>query len=410
MDADALLAATYRGDTRAFESLVRSQTSRLHRLASRVTGDENLADDVLQETFLRVLRVPAAARPSRAAAAWLARVTVRVALNVLDSERARRRREERYAMERSRGMKDGAPSQVALPHDFDRPVAEALASLSPETRAALWLHVVEGEGVREVAACLDSSRSAVSRRIRAGLETLRRRLATSGFALAGTSPLRGALRGAEVRPPETLVRRILEAGMTAMAASPRAPDALDAALAAPARSLRSFAGIGAAAVITIGVLAALRVVLLRPGTDRGAEPVGPIVSAPVVPPANDGRSPAESEEKSVEPVPSSPVAKPAVVSGTILNGSEALLRKECGRPSSPPRVKSLTGAWCRRNQRGGPGPVQRRIRPRPARLLSDCENDSKARLAAHHAVVSLGDALEGIGLVHRSHAEPQAER
>jgi hypothetical protein len=87
-----------------------------------------------------------------------------------------------------------------------------------------------------VAACLDSSRSAVSLRIRAGLEALPRRLATSGLALAGAAPLRGALRGAEVPPPETLVRRILEAGRTAMAAeaaSPPAPDALDAALAAP---------------------------------------------------------------------------------------------------------------------------------------------------------------------------------
>ncbi len=68
MDADALPTATYSGDTRAFESLVRSQAGRLHRIASRVTGDGSLADDVLQEAFLRVLRVPAAARPSRAAA------------------------------------------------------------------------------------------------------------------------------------------------------------------------------------------------------------------------------------------------------------------------------------------------------------------------------------------------------
>src|SRR2546426_423423 len=88
MDADVLLAATYRGDLRAFEALVRSQAGRLHRLASRITGDEALADDVTQETFLRVLRVPAAARPARAAAAWLSRVTVRMALNILDSERA----------------------------------------------------------------------------------------------------------------------------------------------------------------------------------------------------------------------------------------------------------------------------------------------------------------------------------
>src|SRR2546425_563333 len=44
------------------------------------------------------------------------------------------------------------------------------------------------------------------------------------------------------------------------------------------------------------------------------------------------------------------------------------------------------------------------------RLLSDGEDDSKARLAAHHAVVGFGHALQGIGLVYRPHAGPHAER
>src|SRR6185503_9320168 len=263
MDVDLLLAATYRGDLRAFEALVRSQAGPLRRIASRITADESLADDVVQETFLRVLRVPEAARPSRAAAAWLSRVTVRVALNLLESERARRRREERYATERSELMKDGASHGPVLPADLERPVAGALASLSPETRAALWLHVVEGEGVREVAACLGSSRSAVSRRIRAGLDELRSSLAKSGTALVGAAALRGALRGSEVSPAESLVRRIVEAGRLALASGAARPtasgarDALDAALAEPVRSLRPVAVIGSAAVLATACIATL---------------------------------------------------------------------------------------------------------------------------------------------------------
>ena len=45
----------------------------------------------------------------------------------------------------------------------------------------------------------------------------------------------------------------------------------------------------------------------------------------------------------------------------------------------------------------------------PARLLPDRQDDAKACLAAHHAVVGLGDALQRIGLVHRPHAGPHAE-
>jgi RNA polymerase sigma-70 factor (ECF subfamily) len=319
MDVDALLAATHRGDLCAFEALVRSQAGRLRRIALQIARDESLADDVTQEAFLRALRVPAAARPSRAAAAWLSRVTVRVALNVLGSERARRRREERYAKERSAEMKDRVPTGIALPHDLDRPVGDALASLSPETRAAIWLHVVEGEGVREVAACLGSSRSAVSRRIRAGLETMLLSLARSGAAFAGTAAIGGALRGSEIPPAESLVLRILKAGKLALAsgaASTIVPDALDAALAAPVRSLRSFAGIGSAAVFTIGLLAGLGwFFLLPPGRGPKKEGVLPVASAPAVP-SKEGRHP-QSEIRPIKTAPPAPVKTPAEVAGTV---------------------------------------------------------------------------------------------
>jgi RNA polymerase sigma-70 factor (ECF subfamily) len=324
MDAELLLAATYRGDVRAFEALVRSQAGRLRRIAWRITGDAALADDVLQEAFLRILRVPAAARPSRGAAAWLARVTVRVALNMLSSERALRRREERYAVERSETttmMKHGTPIGTAMPDDLDRPIADALAALSPETRAALWLHVVEGEGVREVAACLASSRSAVSRRIRAGLEAMRLRLAKSGIALAGAAALRGALRGSEIPPPESVVDRILDAGRRAIAAgaaSSAARDSLDAALAAPLRSLRPFAVSASAAVIAAVILSGLGWMFLPPsGSEPKREPPGAIASAPVVLPQRELPAP-KAEERPVEPAPA-PAAEQetAVVTGTV---------------------------------------------------------------------------------------------
>lgn len=322
MEADVLLTATYRGDARAFESLVRSQAGRLHRLAARVTGDGTLADDVLQETFLRILRVPPAARPSRGAAAWLARVTVRVALNTLESERARRKREERYATERNREMKDGSASQAAHCQELDRQVADALASLPPRTRAALWLHVVEGEGVREVAQCLDSSRSAVSRRIRAGLELLRARLRTSGAVLTGAASLARALRGVEMPLPESLVGRIVEAGSTAIAAAGAAahmPDALDAALAAPIRPLPGLAAVGKAAVIAL-LLGLLSVIagryFLQPEGERGERPAGPVVAAPIAPRASEGPSP-QSDAKAIEPVPAPPAPRLRSQAGTI---------------------------------------------------------------------------------------------
>ena len=52
----------------------------------------------------------------------------------------------------------------------------AFASLAPEVRAALWLHVIEQKGLREVATCLATSRSTIHRRIRGGILKMKRLL------------------------------------------------------------------------------------------------------------------------------------------------------------------------------------------------------------------------------------------
>lgn len=324
MSTDTLLTATFRGDGGAFEALVRSQAARLHRVAWRVTGDASLAEDVLQETFLRVLRVPAAARPARNAASWLARVTVRVALNTIDSERARSRREERYAEQRSRTMRDGAASGAAPQDELERPIAEALASLSPETRAALWLHVVEGQGVREVAACLDSSRSAVSRRVRAGLDALRASLVRSGAAIAGVPALQSALRGAVTHPSEALVEGIIEAGQASMAKGlnpAQTPDALDAALAAPRHAVPSGASVAIAASSSVALVAAIAwLVVAAPWRAPQGEAVGPVASAPAAPSAPPPPSvppPPSQERPKVVEAPAPSPAPSTLLSGTV---------------------------------------------------------------------------------------------
>lgn len=331
MEADTLLAATYRGEPGAFEALVRSQAGRLHHVATRVAGDGSLADDILQETFLRILRVPPAARPSRGAGSWLARVTVRVAINVLESERARRRREERYASERSRTMQNQTRDPTDSPDELHSEVAEALASLPPRTRAALWLHVVEEEGVREIAVCLESSRSAVSRRIQGGLELLRARLGTSGAALAGVTSLSRALRGAAVPPAEALLERIISAGDAALsggATVPRPLDALDAALAVRVRPASIPGGPAVAAALTVVLcgLAALGVRGWLQSTGEVGTQRGPVAAAQPAAASNPETSPARL------PVLPPPSPTPPPVPAVTLNSLAGSVRGEDGTP------------------------------------------------------------------------------
>ena len=70
----------------------------------------------------------------------------------------------------------------------------AFMTLPPETRAALWLHCVEGEDLAEVADCLEQSQAAVERLIREGLAELRQFALGCGLFLSPAVQVEGLLR------------------------------------------------------------------------------------------------------------------------------------------------------------------------------------------------------------------------
>ena len=198
------------GDRRAFDRLFRLEGRRLYNIALRILRDPALAEDATQETFVRVIEGRAPLREEKAAARWLGRVAARVAVDIARREGARRRREARHAMEEAVGDR---PEKGVLKDEQLRLLSDALKTLSPETRAALWLHIAEGEGVREVAQALDSSRSTVSRRVQAGLAQLRSRFRDRGYAIPGVLGVRDMWTALpEAEAPATLLARLGEIG------------------------------------------------------------------------------------------------------------------------------------------------------------------------------------------------------
>ena len=115
-----------------------------------------------------------------------------------------------------------APEKAMLDAELAWSIDDALALLDPLTRAAVWLHVVEGHGVRDVARTIEMARSTTADRIRAGLgrveEILRRRGLASVLTL-GWAALLG--KTALEAPSPELVDRLralgdrLEPGMPA---------------------------------------------------------------------------------------------------------------------------------------------------------------------------------------------------
>jgi RNA polymerase sigma-70 factor, ECF subfamily len=117
----------------------------------RIGGDPVLADDVLQETYLRFLsHPPDPARSEREQRGYL----FRIATNLV-RDRWRREQTERLGLARFLpgrdvlGARSGEPLAVA---EID--CGAALARLRPRERALLWLAYVEGYEHREIAAIL----------------------------------------------------------------------------------------------------------------------------------------------------------------------------------------------------------------------------------------------------------------
>ena len=92
-DLSALVVAAQRGDERAFESLVRATHAETYTLAFRLTGDDEDARDVTQDTYLRAYRALDRFRGDAQFQTWLYRITANSASTLL-GQRARHRHDE----------------------------------------------------------------------------------------------------------------------------------------------------------------------------------------------------------------------------------------------------------------------------------------------------------------------------
>jgi RNA polymerase sigma-70 factor, ECF subfamily len=162
----------------SWDELVRQHADRVYRLAYRLSGNQHDAEDLTQETFIRVFRSVQNYQPGTFEG-WLHRITTNLFLDLV-------RRRSRIRME-------------ALPEDYDRVPADdpnpeqifhdsrlgpdlqaALDSLPPEFRAAVVLCDIEGLSYEEIGATLGVKLGTVRSRIHRGRQALREYLAAHG--------------------------------------------------------------------------------------------------------------------------------------------------------------------------------------------------------------------------------------
>lgn len=162
------------------EALYRQHATRLIRLGRLVLGDQQEAQEVAHEVFLKLIRTYDGPVVPIDWAAWLTRVTINAC-------RDRRRagwwawRRRHRAPEMLELVDRGAtPEQAAAGAESGARIAAAFQRLSPRQREVFALRYIEGMSTHEVAGTLDLSEGSVKRHLFRAVKYLRGALAEAG--------------------------------------------------------------------------------------------------------------------------------------------------------------------------------------------------------------------------------------
>jgi RNA polymerase sigma-70 factor (ECF subfamily) len=175
-----LVVAISRYRQEALAEAYRRHAGAVYALARRLLVDATLAEEVVQEVFLRLWNSPDRYDPARGALrSYLLAQCHGRSVDLLRSESARRRREERDVRRTAEAGYDLEHEVVDLA--VAERVQEALAILPEGERQAIALAYFGGHTYREVAALLDQPEGTVKSRIRSGLGRLRAELVGAGL-------------------------------------------------------------------------------------------------------------------------------------------------------------------------------------------------------------------------------------
>ncbi len=153
MSDHALLRESRDGDARAFEELFTRYYALVHSVVYRIVGDAAEAEELTQETFLRLYERPIQATESANVRAWLLRVGTNVAFNAVRSRQRRAGWLRRLAGRADVRETGDDPSSIVVARDEAGRVRQVLARLPERQRAALVLRA-SGLSYAEVADAL----------------------------------------------------------------------------------------------------------------------------------------------------------------------------------------------------------------------------------------------------------------
>ena len=181
-EAAAVLARARQGDSDAFRALVETHSRQVFRLAFRMTGNEQDAEDVVQESFLRAYRQLGRFESRANFGTWLYRIVSNCSVDLMRSKQARHDQVRGDSLDQEGAVELPAansadPERQAQSAEIDRRVQNALRDLSPLERAAFTLRHYEGRSIEEICETLGLGTSAAKHSVFRAVKKLRTALA-----------------------------------------------------------------------------------------------------------------------------------------------------------------------------------------------------------------------------------------
>ncbi len=178
----AAVARVRQGDDDAFRLLVDRHSRSIFRLTWRMTGCEQDAEDLVQETFLRAYRNLDSFQERSNFGTWLYRIAVNCSLDWLRKRRPHEELNEKMELQTSpnapvKNSPDLNPDRMIIQMEVRERVRTALGELSPVEKAAFVLRHFEGLSIEEISGALGLRSNAAKHSIFRAVRKMRRALA-----------------------------------------------------------------------------------------------------------------------------------------------------------------------------------------------------------------------------------------
>ena len=175
-EAAAVLARARQGDSEAFRALVERHSRSVFRLAYRMTGNEQDAEDVVQESILRAYKQLGRFESRANFGTWLYRIVANCSVDLMRSKQARHDQVRGDSLDAAADLpatNQPGPDRLARSAEVERRVRAALQDLSPLERAAFTLRHYEGRSIDEISKTLGLGTSAAKHSVFRAVKKLR---------------------------------------------------------------------------------------------------------------------------------------------------------------------------------------------------------------------------------------------